>query len=122
MKPRRGGRGIGVAHGFGRGARDDLQIRDSGEGGAKLLGNAIGEIGLRGIAAEIGEGKDRDAVCFRRGGPGKEPGAGAGNGNGPRRTAGDRSRRVSRVAPSWRPSSEGVFIPSRAQSADSNAR
>jgi hypothetical protein len=53
---------------FGGGAaRDDGETDDGSELGYDILGEAIGESGLLGITAEIGEAQDRDRGTVRTG-------------------------------------------------------
>ena len=59
------------AIGQDRGPRDHLQIADLGEVGQDVILNPIGEIGIRGVGAEIREGQNRDRFF-------QLPGSGAG--------------------------------------------
>ncbi len=98
-QPRRSDRGRGAAHQLGRRSRGDAQADDTGERAAQLLGDAVGEIGLARVAAEVGEGQYGDtARCgVARRAAQQAPRRRTGDG-GPDQTAGDDEPAVDAVA------------------------
>ena len=69
-------RGLGLV-GHDRVARDHAQLLEAGQLGDQVLGQAVGEVVLLGVAAEVRERQDRN-----RGQRGWPPGAGAAVGRG----------------------------------------